>query len=78
MDRPQIENSVVTVVRTVLKCEATPETSRDNTPQWDSLKHIEIIFALEDELGIQFSEQEMAAMDSVKKIVDRAQQAHAA
>jgi acyl carrier protein len=33
-------------------------------------KHIEIIFALEEELGVEFSEKQMAAISSVSTIAD--------
>jgi acyl carrier protein len=78
MDRQQIEHLVLAVLAAVLKCEADVGTSRQNTPQWDSLKHIEIIFAVEDELDIEFSEKEMADLDSVAKIIDLALTSHAA
>jgi acyl carrier protein len=78
MDRQQIEARVLAVLVAVLKCEAVPDSSRKNTPRWDSLKHIEIIFAIEDELGIQFSEEEMVTLDSVGKIVNLAMTRHAA
>lgn len=77
MDRQQLETVLLTVLATVLKCEVSAETSRKNTPQWDSLKHIEVIFALEDELGWQFSEEELADLDSVNSILDRALTRHA-
>jgi acyl carrier protein len=78
MDRKQIEQSVIAALAAVLKCEVGADTSRQNTPQWDSLKHIEIIFSVEDELGIEFSEKEMAGLDSVAEIVSRAMTLHAA
>jgi acyl carrier protein len=77
MDRQQLEIVSLTVLATILKCEVSAETSRKNTPQWDSLKHIEVVFALEDELGLQFSEEDMANLDSVGNIVDRALIRHA-
>ena len=77
MDRQQLETVLLTVLATVLKCEVSAETSRKNTPQWDSLKHIEVIFALEDELGWQFSEEELADLDSVNSLLDRALTRHA-
>ena len=78
MNRQQIEAVVLAVLGTVLKCEASFDTSRQNMPQWDSLKHIEIIFAVEDELGLQFSEEELAKLDSVTKIVNIALTRYAA
>lgn len=70
MERQKIEAVVIVVLATVLKCEINLDTSRKNTPQWDSLKHIEVIFAIEDELGLQFSEEELESLNSVVKIVD--------
>jgi len=72
MDRQQIETVVLTVLATVLKCHVNGDSTRKNTPQWDSLKHIEVIFAIEDELGLQFSEEALAGLDSVAHIVDGA------
>ena len=77
MDRQQLETVLLTVLATVLKCEVSAETSRQNTPQWDSLKHIEVIFALEDAFGWEFSEAELANLDSVKSILERALTRHA-
>lgn len=36
---------------------------------WDSLKHIEIVFMLEGELGVTFGPDEMAALDGLDAIV---------
>lgn len=41
---------------------------RADNPAWDSLKQVELIFMLEDEFGIQFSEEEFALLDSVASI----------
>lgn len=78
MDRHQIETVVITVLGSVLKTKVDLNSSRQNTPAWDSLKHMEIIFAVEDELGIEFSEEEMATANSVTKLVELATTSHAA
>lgn len=78
MDRDEIEAVILAVLAAVLKCEVDLNSSRHNTPQWDSLKHIEVIFAVEDELDLEFSEEEMAALDSVSRIVELALSPHAA
>jgi acyl carrier protein len=41
---------------------------RADVEQWDSLKHMEIIFALEDRYGVQFDESEFQALDSAAAI----------
>lgn len=80
MNREQIEQTVLSVLASVLKrqFESASDVTRQNTPGWDSLKHIEIMFALEDELGVEFSEEELAHLDSVAKIADATQAKHAA
>jgi acyl carrier protein len=37
---------------------------RDNEEKWDSLKHIEIVFALESALDIELTEDEIGAIKS--------------
>ena len=44
--------------------------SREDDENWDSLKHVEMIFMLEDEFDVQFSEADLAKLDSVDAIVD--------
>lgn len=71
MNRQEIETIVLKVLSTVLKCEVTLESERNQIPQWDSLKHIEVLFAVEDELGLQFAEEELASLDTVSRIVEK-------
>jgi acyl carrier protein len=78
MQRSAIEAKVVAVLSTILKQPVDALTERAALAQWDSLKHIEIVFALEEELGIEFSEAELLELDSVKRIVDTALGHHAA
>lgn len=42
-----------------------PECSRDNLEAWDSLKHMYIILALEEEFGIEFGDEEIAELSSI-------------
>ncbi|BCS55001.1 acyl carrier protein [Geobacter sp. SVR] len=80
MQRNQIEQAVLNVLEAFLKCQLKlgDEISRQNTADWDSLKHMEIMFALEEELGVEFSEEELAKLDSAVKIVDAVLAKHAA
>lgn len=41
---------------------------RSAEPAWDSLKHIELMFLLEDHFGIRFSEREMSEMEDAQAI----------
>jgi len=79
VDNIQIERIVLAVLTTLLKRQFEPgaDITRANTASWDSLKHMEIMFALEDELSTEFTEDELAKLDSVAKIVDAVQVKHA-
>ncbi|MHB8544095.1 MAG: acyl carrier protein [Leptospirales bacterium] len=72
MNRNEIEQVTRTVLSTILNRQFEPglTITRENTPEWDSLKHIEIMFALEDELGVSFSEDELVELDTVNKMID--------
>lgn len=79
MDCTAIEQTVMMVLTAVLKhpLEAAEDVSRQNTTSWDSLKHAQIMFALEEELHVKFSEEELINLDSVGKIVDAVLAKHA-
>ena len=79
MTRDEIETTVMSVFSIILKqdFDAGTAITRDDTACWDSLKHMEIFFSLEDELGIEFSDEELSALDSVSKIIDCAEAKHA-
>lgn len=47
----------------------TPETGMSNEPRWDSLRHMQVIFALEDVFGVRFRDDEIAKLTSVAAIV---------
>ena len=42
------------------------ESSMDNIGEWDSLHHIQLIIALEQEFGISFPDEEVALLTSVR------------
>ncbi len=70
MQRPEIEERVLDVLSAALKCPVGARSRRADLPAWDSLKHIELVFAIEDELELQFSEDELGQLDSVAAIID--------
>jgi len=45
-------------------------SSPDTVANWDSLKHMNLILALEEKFAVAFSEEEIIDMLSVKSIVD--------
>ena len=46
-----------------------PESSPDTIETWDSLRHLNLVLALEQEFGIQFSPEEIEQLLSVELIV---------
>lgn len=72
MNRHEVEVRVNEVLALVLKLPSPPEQPlvRANVPEWDSLSHVEIIYAVEESLGVTFSEEEMASLDGSVAIVE--------
>jgi acyl carrier protein len=60
------------------KIDVAESVTRDNEPSWDSLKHVELVFMLEERFGVQFSEEEMAALRSSDEIVHALEEKSAA
>lgn len=80
MANNEIEARLNAVLSSVLNLDVgvVKEPSRKSLPAWDSLKHVEIMFAVEDEFSVQFSEEELNALDSAQKIVEALRQKHVA
>jgi len=72
MTEQQIRSKVREILSTVLKraVSADEEVTRKLEEHWDSLRQVEIIFSLEETFNIQFSEEEMATLNSLTKIVE--------
>ncbi len=47
----------------------TEDSSPDTVEKWDSLKHMNLILALEEEFDVQFSDDEVVEMLSVELIL---------
>lgn len=45
---------------------------RSETHGWDSLKHAEIVFAIEEELGIEYPEATLGELDRASRFVSEA------
>ena len=64
--RLDLERRVEELIHDVLrpKVVTTAPLRRIDVAEWDSLKHVEIVFALEDEFDVQFDESEFVLLDS--------------
>lgn len=71
MNRSSVEERVLTVISSILKVSVDSKSTRLDIPSWDSLKHVEVIFAIEDEFDIEFKEEILFELNSVSEIVRR-------
>ena len=46
------------------------DSSPDTIAEWDSLKHMNLILALEEEFGVQFGDEEIVEMLSIELILN--------
>ena len=44
-------------------------TSRETVPQWDSLKHMHLMLALEDEFNVEFDDDEVSDLSSAAALL---------
>ena len=49
--------------------ELTPETTANDIDDWDSIEHINLISAVEDEFGMRFQMREFSGMKNVGEMV---------
>ena len=45
-------------------------SSRKTVEQWDSLKHMHLMLALEEEFGIEFDDEELSKLASAAALLD--------
>jgi acyl carrier protein len=68
-----MQDRIIAVLAAVLNVPAEqlgPDASPRTVSQWDSLKHMNLVLALEDEFGVQFSDQEIGELTSVNAIAN--------
>lgn len=65
-----LDGRLTGLVARVLELPLTQATEArvDNTPGWDSLAHLRLLMAVEEEYGVSFSPDEIAELDSVELI----------
>jgi len=68
-----MEEQIKQIMADVLDLEAESideATSQDNTPNWDSLNHINLIIAVEQEFDLTFTPEEIELMTSFGVVVE--------
>jgi acyl carrier protein len=63
-----IDDRLTEVFRTTFadeSIELSPEMTADDIPAWDSITHIQLIIAVEEEFGINLSMKDLESLDDV-------------
>jgi len=72
-NKPEISEKVKKVMAQVLGIEEesiNDDSSMSNTEPWDSLRHVNLIIALEQEFGISFPDEEITLLTSVQLFIE--------
>jgi acyl carrier protein len=48
----------------------TQETKREDVAEWDSLNHLNLVLELIDFYKVEFTPEEIAKMNSIKRIIE--------
>jgi acyl carrier protein len=70
--RDTVRQVMSAVLQTDLRADQIVD--RASTPSWDSLKHIELLFSLEDACDVKFDREEIVQLDSLDAIVTAVEQ----
>jgi acyl carrier protein len=67
-----VEERIRGIMALVLKrpVGAGENVTRETEPRWDSLRHVELIFSIEDEFGVMFEEDELAELTNLHALVE--------
>lgn len=69
-----MEDKILACISKVLKEPVTVDTCRKNTPRWDSIRHLQIIATLEEELGLEIPIEKVAAIKTIADIFEIARE----
>jgi len=64
-----MEEKIMQWISSILRVSVTRDSSRGNTEQWDSLRHLQIVSGLEEEFGIDIPIDKVAEIVSVADIL---------
>jgi len=70
MKKIEIETRVLSVLKTILGVDLNSKSLIEEIDEWDSLKHIDVIFSLEDEFDIRFEEDIINDIVGIVSLVD--------
>lgn len=75
MNANNTKQEILEIITAVIGEPVSGDVERGKCAKWDSLRHMQIIFAVEERFDVQLSESEIAQVKSVDDIVTRVAQA---
>lgn len=70
MKAHEIEGQLLDLFQLVLRRPVDRSAVRQDIPEWDSLKHMQIIFGVEERFGVIFQEEDIPAMNSIQSLIN--------
>ena len=61
---------ILSVVLEIPEHEIDDRLSAEQTTNWDSIRHLDLVMALEEAFGVSFSSEELGALTSYRAIVE--------
>ncbi len=68
----EIVSRIMGVPVDAVNLESSPETLEN----WDSLRHMKLILAIEESLGVQFSDEDIVSIKNVQDLLARVEARH--
>lgn len=62
----QMENKLKKIFKRIFKKKSVENLSSNDDKNWDSLRHLDLIFALEEEFNIKFTNKEITSIKNYK------------
>nr|BCX01960.1 MAG: hypothetical protein KatS3mg041_2006 [Bacteroidota bacterium] len=76
MESRSVLDRLLELAVAVLGEPVSPEASRENTEAWNSLRHIELLFAVEEAFGCPIPPELWPQLDSIQAIASWLEGAH--
>lgn len=73
MERKELQEKLTAIYRDVMDNEditLSDETTSDDIEEWDSLSHIQLVAAIEKELGVKITSREVRGWENVGEMID--------
>lgn len=71
MENKDILNKLAEIFLVILEVDITEDSSMSNVSKWDSLNHIRIMFAIEEQFEKRFESEDLTKLTSVSKIIEK-------